>query len=80
MLLFKLHLKKRQGMILFINYKAHGSVKGDLTCYGILINKTVLYTTLQARHCSKELHFGRKKKSHYLKSLKKPWENPPDTN
>lgn len=51
-------------------------MKGDLTCYTVLINMTILYTTLQARHCSKELHFGRKKKSHYLTSLKKPWENP----
>lgn len=36
-------------------------MKGDLTCYTVLINKTALYTALQARHCSKELHFGRKK-------------------
>lgn len=51
-------------------------MKGDLTCYTVLINKTILYTALQARLCSKELHFGRKKTPHYLTSLKKPWENP----
>lgn len=31
MLLFKLHLKKKD-IILYINYKAPGSMKGDLTC------------------------------------------------
>lgn len=61
MLLFRLHLKKRQDIIFHINYKVCGSMESDLTCYTILINKTVLYTTLQERHCSKELHFRRKK-------------------